>query len=147
MNSVLSRSTDIELGNYNIHVAAPYGEDVYATEPMVAIRPLFQRDDEEALHTSFEEAISDRVMAIQLRLSRLSNPSLTAERVHRVRHTTNPMAYTPRVQIQHKQEQPVEMAHPSIFGTLRQRVLLGCFGLSCMFIGFDIMGLLILHAR
>lgn len=148
MNSVLSRTTDAELEYYNEHMYVSHVEDAYATEPMVAIRPVFQRSDEEALHTSFEEAISDRVIALHGRLSRLSNPSLSTDQLHR---TTGPVAYptyTRRGVTQNMPtEQPVEEECPSLAGTARQRLLIVGFGLLCTLAGFDLMGLFMLHAR
>jgi hypothetical protein len=51
------------------------GNSLCATTPMPAFRPLFQQADEEEVYTSFEEAISDRVLAVKRQLSCLiSNP-------------------------------------------------------------------------
>src|SRR5438132_9883230 len=51
---------------------ASSGDALYATTPMPAFRPVFQQPNEEELYTSFEEAISDRVLAVNRRLSHLS---------------------------------------------------------------------------
>src|SRR5436853_7518729 len=48
------------------------GDALYATTPMPAFRPVFQQPDEEELYTSFEEAMSDRMLAVNRRLSHLS---------------------------------------------------------------------------
>src|SRR5947209_19455671 len=77
MISTLYRATDVELDDYAIQTDNLPVEDSYATVPMIAVQPLFQRPDEEELYTSFEEAISDRLLAVQQRLSRISDPALS----------------------------------------------------------------------
>lgn len=133
MNSVLSRTTDIELEHYDAFSTLATVDNThneYATAPMIALRPAFQRDDEEELHTSFEAAINDRVTAVHTRLSRLSNPALSS---YRVACSTEPLTHT---------DAPARF---TLTKAVRQRILIGCFGLMCTMAGFDLMGLLVLH--
>lgn len=136
MNSVLSRTIDTGIGNYEASFVSDYdlytpGEtDAYATTPMMAVRPSFVRADEEELHTSFEAAISERIEDWSERLSHLSNPSLSSIPVST--RCTEPLA-------------PKQPARPFISQKMRQSILLGGFGLMCMVGGFDLMALLMIH--
>ncbi|TMC85751.1 MAG: MFS transporter, partial [Chloroflexi bacterium] len=51
---------------------ASTGDYLFVTTPMPAFRPVFQRSDEEEVYTSFEEAMSERVLAVNRQLSHLS---------------------------------------------------------------------------
>ena len=118
MNAVLCRTTDVELNTYEL----PVQDDAYSTLPLAAIVPAPQPLDEEMLHTSFEEAISDRVLALHGRLSRLN---------------TRPHPY-----LSNKE-------HGGRWSLLRRSwrrgMVCGCLALMFTLIGFDLMGLLILH--
>src|SRR5215469_14109845 len=72
MNSILCSSAGTELDIRGITVDMPASEDMYATAPIVLLQPAYRQPDEEELHTSFEEAISDRVLAVNRQLQRLS---------------------------------------------------------------------------
>src|SRR5438105_8916995 len=97
MISTLYMATDTELDNYVIQTDNLSAEDSYATTPMVAIRSLYQPPDEEELYTSFEEAISDRLVAVQQRLSRISDPALsTPELPCNTYSRWNPQTETPQ---------------------------------------------------
>src|SRR5437868_2552868 len=76
MISTLEMITDVELDDYALQTDNVSVEDSYATTPMAAIHPLYQCPDEEELYTSFEAAISDRLVAVQERLSRISDLAL-----------------------------------------------------------------------
>ena len=138
MNCVLNSINNSELGNYGTSFVSEYDlytpdefyEDEYATVPMMAIHPSFVRDNEEELHTSFEAAISERLEDLSERLSRLSNASMSSINVSA--RSTEPLA-------------PKHAARTVLSPQMRQRILLGGFGLMCMVGGFDLMGLLMLH--
>src|SRR5215467_9204189 len=78
MNSILCSSTETELDIRRITADMPAPEDMYATAPMALLQPAYRQSDEE-LYTSFEEAISDRVLAVNRQLQRLSG-TLTSTR-------------------------------------------------------------------
>src|SRR5260370_8023070 len=80
MNSILCSSADTELDIRRITADMPAPEDMYATAPMALLQPAYRQSDEEELHTSFEEAISDRVLAVNRQLQRFSGTLLTSTR-------------------------------------------------------------------
>jgi len=143
MDSTLCLSADTifdELLAQNEATASMY---TYATEPMPVIRkPLFQQPDEEELHTSFEEAISDRLLAMHDRLNRLSNPTLTVQpaehntdAVFASGHSTsNTTAATDRVKF---------LSRP--IGAWRRATIFTCSAIMFMLLGFDFLGFLMLH--
>ncbi|GCE11098.1 hypothetical protein [Tengunoibacter tsumagoiensis] len=137
MNATLCRTrntTDLALEAYS----ATQAEDQFATAPMAVVAPLFQTSNEEELHTSFEEAISERTLALHGRLSRLSDPEVLAiERQHR----TEPLIQTIDVHASLPSHRP----RTFLTGKAQQTLMYGCLAMSCTFFGFDLMGLLILH--
>ena len=137
MNSVLSRTTNIRLKHFEDSVVSDYElytpveiEDEYATVPMQAVCHGFVREDEEELHTSFEAALSGRLEHLNERLSRLSNPAMN----NIAAPSTEPLTSD-------------QSEHSFLSPEMRQRILLGSFGIMCMVAGFDLMGLLMLHAH
>jgi hypothetical protein len=146
MNSTLCVTTDVELDNYVIQTDTMPVEDTYTTIPIVAIQPLYQEPDEEELHTSFEEAISERLVTLRKRLSQTSNALLSTQQlrrdIHPVSLTTGKYATTPLSVV------PSSVTRPSLLGNESQRVVIfACLALMCMLIGFDLMGLLVLSIR
>lgn len=103
----------------------PMLEDVFATAPIPAVKPLFQRDDEEELYTQFEQAISGRVSAIQARLSLISGP-LAREVVSEALPLNEKTRFSFKV--------------PMI-------LIQVCLGLMLILIGFDLFGLLLVAAN
>src|SRR5579859_3322333 len=81
MISTLVMIADNKLDDYTMQTDNLSAEDSYATIPMVAIRPLYERPDEEELCDAFEEAISDRLVAVQARLSRIGTPALSTQKL------------------------------------------------------------------
>jgi hypothetical protein len=140
MNCTLSIPTDAEFNNYSLQTGMQLVEDTYATSPLITINPIFRQVDEEELHTSFEKAISDRLVALNGRLSRISDPSLSTSGVESI---TRPilqkaLAVSPK-------EMPKKTRLPFFFtGRQQLGILLGCFALLCLLLGFDLMGLLVL---
>ena len=148
MISTLYRATDVELDDYAIQTDNLPVEDSYATVPMIAVQPLFQRPDEEELYTSFEEAISDRLVAVQQRLSRISDPSLSTPSIS---YNIDP-CWQPQTEISERAYGPMPFvvnrgeSNASLLGTGWQRIaVFASFALMCILIGFDLMGLLVLY--
>ena|SRR5690242_17528249 len=126
-------------------------EEGYVTVPMVAFPPVFQQpdEDEEELYTSFEEAISNRLIALH---ERLSDPAL---------HTLSRSPY--RYMGTAYQTLPLAVALPTTdaaawtpgLGPIvrkprrswRRSIFYTCLALIFSLVGFDLMGLLILNAR
>ena len=137
MNSALYMSTD---GNSpGVHTDALLGEDMNATMLMAAMQPAYKPLDEEELHTSFEEATSDRLVALHWRLKHLSTSSLYYTHVT-ILPSTRPSVKTPVTQ--------TATCPSSRLGNRWQRGIT-FFGLALMFmlLGIDLMGLLVLYMR
>ncbi|MBO0796750.1 MAG: hypothetical protein J2P36_38200 [Ktedonobacteraceae bacterium] len=92
----------------------------YKTAPLMAIRPATQQINEEEVYTSFEAAISDRVLAIRNTLSHLQ-------------------------QTRSARRSPAK--HTSGWRDWLRAARLAALALLCILIGFDLMGLLVLLAH
>ena len=121
-------------------------DTLYATMPMIAVdapsayghalsRPVSPDTSEEELYTSFEQAISDRVTALNIRLQRITRASGPAP------------ALAPSSSCPHTVQAPMKTT-----GQLRPRprswqclLLLSSLALMFLLLGFDIMGLLVLY--
>ena len=113
---------------------ASIGDSLYVTTPMLAFRPVFQQPDEEELYTSFEEAISDRVLAVNWRLSHLS-------RTHRsVRQSVSHVECG-----RSSRESGAALAR--VGNAWQSGVRLISIALMLVLLGFDLMGLLVLHVH
>ena len=113
---------------------APLG-GAYATAPMAAVLPVDQPSSEEELHSSFEEAISGRLLAINNRLDRLSSTP------HPVIGSTRTSALQPCVLSDH-----LFLTQPPVLSRPWRKILIGvALACICVAVGFDLMGLLVLH--
>lgn len=113
---------------------ASSGDALYATTPMPAFRPVFQQPNEEELHTSFEEAISERVLAVNRRLSNLSRGhSRVRQRVPHVEYGRS------------SRESGGALAR--VGNAWQSGVLLMSIALMLVLLGFDLMGLLVLYVH
>src|SRR5260370_1196003 len=63
MNSTLYNPTDTALDIHCLFADTAMPEDMYTTTPIAVVRSTCWQPSEEELHTSFEQAISDRVLA------------------------------------------------------------------------------------
>ena len=124
------------------YIAEPMSllEDQYATTPIPAVQPAFQFQGEEELHTSFEQAISDRVMAVNRQLSRLSGPitgaRYTQPHTDDLVHPDIPTMIVPLPAV----------ANPSYHENVWQRTaLVICLCLLLVMLGFDLLGVLLLY--
>jgi len=118
-------------------------EDWFATKPAIPVVSSQQKIDEEELHTSFEHAISDRLIIVNRRLSLISGPLTDPERVH--------LQNTQRLIRSHSMPNVEVVAHSiphaSMKGRWRHSLLVFSLALMFLLVGFDIMGLLVLHAH
>lgn len=137
MNCTLTRATSAELNTYSTD--ANWTPDIssahnaYATAPMAAVLPPYQPPSEEELHTSFEQAISHRTSELHERLSRYSYPALSAQYTQQRGHSSE--MDTTAIHAQN---------HSAQAGWQRFVILSG-LALIFMLIGFDLMGLFVLH--
>jgi hypothetical protein len=159
MNATLCRTTDVELELSDLVSL----DEVYATAPMVAITPLPQLPDEEELHSQFEAALRERTTAFDSCFNRLRDSSWYTE-VSAISLLSSPLA-TPKTeslaemaiaetssvhtdQVYATQMQTIkQMSHGLWNRSVQRAFIFCCFALSCMLLGFDVMGLLILHAH
>jgi ferric-dicitrate binding protein FerR (iron transport regulator) len=115
--------------------------NIYATIPMIAVeaqsarayalsRPVSPDTGEEELHTSFEQAISDRLLALNSRLQRITRSTDPAFALPAPRLQAQAEAAT------HSQARRLHWQHP---------LLLASLALMFLLLGFDVMGLLVLY--
>jgi hypothetical protein len=110
------------------------GDALYATTPMPAFRPVFQQPNEEELYTSFEEAISDRALAVNRRLSHLS-------KAHRsVRQSVSHVESG-------RSSRESGGALVRVRNAWQSGVLLMSIALMLVLLGFDLMVLLVLYVH
>jgi hypothetical protein len=106
-------------------------EDVYSTTPLIMMRSIYRQPNEEELHSSFEEAISDRVFALNKQLRHLSVPLIE-----------NLPAQSPMPAVV---ELPSDHTRFTLLGSRSQQVmLLIAIVFMLIMVGFDSMGLLVL---
>ena len=113
---------------------ASIGDSLYETTPMPAFGPVFEQPDEEELYTSFEEAISDRVLGVNRQLSRLSGAHSS------VRQSVSQVEYG-----MSSRESGVALA--LVGNAWQSGILLISLALMLVLLGFDLMGVLVLHAH
>jgi hypothetical protein len=130
MNSILYNPAQTELDIRYITSGIATPEDMYATSPLVVVRPTYAQPNEEELHTSFEEAISDRVLAVNRQLRHLSVP------------------LSGSLSVQPPASMVVHQRNLTLFGRAwRQGMLFVAIAFMLVMVGFDLMGLLVLHMR
>jgi hypothetical protein len=130
MSAMLCTTTDLELDVWQADEAIA---DAYATDPVMVALPPAPKLDEETLHSSFEKAISERLIAShgywgRLNTSSLSQPLPTTDPVKRVTSMKRGVAL-----------------HPLRLPQQWQRHLVYvCLALIFVMLGFDLMGVLVL---
>ena len=122
-------------------------EDCFATMPEML---AYQQPNEEELHTSFEAAISNRACLLNRQLSLKSGP-LTYTGAQYAQPTTEPLSdsnsFVKSIDIP-ELPQPEVTFFSSYSGSAWQRtIIFACAALMFMLIGFDMMGLLVLHTH
>lgn len=120
MNGTLCKTTD-----------TPAPQDLFATAPMKVTLRGFDWQREEEAYTSFEAAISNRVLALKERHISTYMGTSASGSITSALHTLSSTAST----IWHK-----------VFPR-RRCLLLASLALMLMLVGFDLMGLLVLYAR
>jgi len=118
-------------------------EDWFATKPAIPVVSSQQKIDEEELHTSFEHAISDRLITVNRKLSLISGPLTDPGRVHlQATRRLNHSYSMPVVEVTAR-----STPHASMKGSWQRSLLLLSLAMMFLLVGFDIMGLLVLHAH
>src|ERR1700693_2262240 len=130
MNSILYNPAETELDIRCITTDTGATEDIYSTTPLTITRSLYRQSNEEELHSSFEEAISDRVLVLNRQLRRLSIP------------------LTDNLSVQSPMSSVVKMPSLTSLGRAsRQAILSLAIAFMLVMVGFDLMGLLVLYMR
>ena len=127
-------------------------DDWFATTPELLVAPSYLLSDEEELHTSFEQAISDRLIAVNKRLSLISGPLTNSQQLPAQTTRQLHQTYLPANEGSEANDmpspRPVACAPANSPAISWQRsVLLGGLALMLLLVGFDIMGLLVLLAH
>jgi hypothetical protein len=102
--------------------------DRFATSPMFAIQPISQPANEEELHTSFEQAIGERIQTMH----QVSQKTISSRKL--------PMHYMQKYQ-------SFLACLGKAWQRLRWGITLTCLALLLMMAGFDLMALLVLYTR
>ena len=134
MNSIVYNPAETELDIRCITTDTGATEDIYSTTPLTITRSLYRQSNEEELHSSFEEAISDRVLVLNRQLRRLSIP------------------LTDNLSVQSPLSSVVKMPNltarlTSLGRASRQAMLSLAIAFMLVMVGFDLMGLLVLHMQ
>ncbi|MBA2395310.1 MAG: hypothetical protein H0V70_21485 [Ktedonobacteraceae bacterium] len=139
MSSTLYASVDTTFEEDIFNQKGVETRNIYITEPMPAVKwPVSQLPDEEELHTSFEEAISDRLLALHSRLSRLSNPTLA---IHNIEPRTDADLFTTAP----AQVIPTNHTENVSHFAWKRATIFACSATMFLLLGFDLMGFLVLH--
>jgi hypothetical protein len=134
MNSLVYNPAETELDIRCMTTDTGATEDIYSTTPMPITRSLYRQSNEEELHSSFEKAISDRVLVLNRQLRRLSIPL-----------TENLSVQTPSSTVV---KMPSLTARLTSLGRAsRQAMLSLAIAFMLVMVGFDLMGLLVLYMR
>ena len=131
---------------------SPTVQDQFATMPVLTAAPAYQPPNEEELHTSFEQAISDRLLVVNKQLSLKSGP--LAHTGH-LQLNTEPLSHINQLdQGSHPHSMsnatlataPLQQHAGKPLGNIWQRsIIFASLALMLLLLGFDLMGLLVLH--
>ncbi len=120
-------------------------EDCFATMPEML---AYQQPNEEELHTSFEAAISNRACVLNRQLSLKSGP-LTYTGAQYAQPTTEPYSnsFMKSLDIPELPQPQVTLSSSYSDSVWQRTIVFACAALMFMLLGFDMMGLLVLHAH
>jgi hypothetical protein len=110
----------------------------YATKPMSSVKAADEPWDEEELHASFEQELTDRLQACRMRWNAIREPA--ADRID-PRSLASSLDYFPSI------EPPKQRASTRVFlasTSFQLAVRLVSLALLLVLIGFDVMGMLVL---
>jgi hypothetical protein len=140
MNCVSSKLADTYRNVEYIADPMSLLEDQYATTPMAAVQPAFRQSGEEEVYTSFEQAISDRVMAVNRQLSCLSGPITDSGYVQP--HTDELVEQDIAAITALLPDAANSSHHESVW---QRTLLMVCLCLMLVMLGFDLMGVLLVY--
>jgi len=120
--------------------------NIYATMPVVAVKPMFQPLDEETAYASFEEAISARLFALQGRLSRTSDALFNMQSDTDSLVGLSSSAKKTKKVVSIAATEYVQRTRPlRLIRRWQRTIIFGGLALMFTLLGFDVMGLLVLH--
>src|SRR5712692_1733801 len=128
-----------------VYADMPAVEDRFVTEPIIAVEPAYRQLDEQELHTLFEQAISDRVVAVSARLKRISSalndcqpvsPETTNQRMHQT-----PVEIVPSNWLPDSREQPTPLSPTSLW---QRSFIIARLAVMLLLPGFAILTFLVL---
>ena len=131
MNGIVYNPAETEPDIRCMTTETAASEDMYSTTPLIAMRSMYRQPNEDELHSSFEEAISERVFALNKQLRHLSVPLIGDVSVK--------SSMCPQVKRQSKQPH-FTLLRPGF----QQVILLIAIAFMLIMVGFDLMGLLVL---
>ena len=134
MISTSINPADTELDIRCVTVDAARMEDMHATTPMVVVPRTYLRLNEEELHTSFEEAISDRVLAVNKQLRRLSG-------------TITGNLYVQSETCTAVKRRGLANCFLALGRAWQHGILFVAIAFMLVMVGFDLMGLMVLYMR
>ncbi|MGH2497897.1 MAG: hypothetical protein ACRDIV_24615 [Ktedonobacteraceae bacterium] len=128
MNATLCKTELLAYDPFHETSETPAPQDLFATAPIKVMRLEFDWQREEEAFTSFEAAISNRVLALKGRhISASGNTPSAVDRVVGMAITTWRKGWSTRIG--------------------QRGLLFAAMALMLMLAGFDLMGLLVLYAR
>jgi hypothetical protein len=131
-----------------VYTDLPAVEDRFVTEPIIAVEPAYRQLNEEELHTLFEQAISDRVVAVSARLKRISSalndclPVSSETTSQRMRQA--PIEIVPSNWLPDSREKTRSLSPTSLW---QRSFIIAGLAVMLLLTGFDLMGVLVLHIR
>lgn len=139
MNATLCSETksDLKIGDLVVMT-----EDRYATMPLGIVSPRQLPVDEEAIYISFEEALSDRLTALNDHWHYRSDYQITSIQQAPL-YATNPLL----VEQSRTNTEPLTFQSHQLARLWPQWMIFSCLALMLLMVGFDLMGLLILRIR
>ena len=133
MNNVMYEPAESEPDIRYMTIATTALEDLYSTTPLNIMGSLYRQPNEDELHSAFEEAISERVLAFQKQRISMSLPGIGCLTSLPSTQTEVPL--------------PVRTTDPLVLERGTQKiVVLMAVAFMLILLGFDLMGLLILLA-
>ena len=155
MNATLSKTVDVKLDLYQ-EEARPLRTtqiaEMYATTPMEAIKPVIVTEprpiiNEEMLHASFEEALSNRLTALYGQWSRLNKDGLQVPTTDAYAIADSFSTQSQRCKTQSgRHTEPLSSNEPATrYIAIQRGIVTVCIAFMLFLIGFDLMGLLVLH--
>jgi hypothetical protein len=150
----LTATSELKAGYFDTTVTLVV-EDRFATVPMLTAVSAYQLPNEEELHTSFEQAISDRLFIVNKQL-RLRSGSLAQTQGLELR--SGPLGQFNQADLPGSvsgalpttaplQEDRVKLL-PALAGKIWERsIIFACLALMLILAGFDLMGFLVMYIR